>query len=212
MPPALSTVVDAAIEGRRLLSHPFYQRWERGELDVIELARYAEQYRFFEAYLPEFLTALAARVANGTTRESLLANLDDEITEPSHLSLFNRFADAYGAHDAPISPAMSALLDAYATALDDSDAVAVAGLLAYEVQGAAIADSKHDGLKRHYGGTSPAIDFWSAHGSIEDDHAAWAMAGLAALSPSHEEVARGAGLVAQAWWDFLSEREALALV
>jgi pyrroloquinoline quinone (PQQ) biosynthesis protein C len=208
----VGSTVHAALEGRRLLTHPFYRRWENGGLAPDELARYAEQYRFFESYLPEFLTQLAARLDDGPTRDAVLSNLNDEVAEPSHLSLFDLFAQAYGARDAAISPAMEALLLSYQTALVEGDAVAVAGLLAYEVQGAAIAESKRDGLVRHYGGTSPAIDFWTVHGSMEENHANWTMEGLEALSPSNEAVVRGTKLVAGAWWDFLSEREALALV
>jgi pyrroloquinoline quinone (PQQ) biosynthesis protein C len=86
----------------------------------------------------------------------------------------------------------------------------VALLLAYEEQGANIAVSKKDGLARHYGGTSTAVDFWTVHGSVEDEHAKWTLEGLEALSPSEDSVASGLDLIARAWWDFLTERESLA--
>jgi pyrroloquinoline-quinone synthase len=208
---SVEVLVHRSLEGRRLLTHPFYVRWEEGALSRDELTAYAEQYRFFEAYLPEFLTELSGRLEDGPARDAVLANLNDETADPSHLSLFDQFAQAYEAHDANISPAMNALLLAYRTALDEGAAVAVAGLLAYEEQGAEIAVSKRDGLVRHYGGRSPAIDFWTVHGAMEGDHARWTLEGLAALAPPEESVMRGVGLVGGAWWDFLSEREALAL-
>ena len=210
MQSTLETLVQSSLDGHRLLTHPFYRRWEEGELSLAELTGYAEQYRFFEAYLPEFLSELAFRLEDGPTRDAILANLIDETAEPSHLSLFDRFAQAYGVHTANISPAMSALLCAYQTALNEGVVVAVAGLLAYEEQGADIAISKKDGLVRHYGGTSTAVDFWTVHGSVEDEHARWTLEGLEALSPSEALVARGLDLIAGAWWDFLTERESLA--
>ena len=209
---SVEALVLRSLDGRRLLTHPFYVRWEEGALSRDELTSYAEQYRFFEAYLPEFLTELSLRLEDGPAREAVLANLNDETATPSHLSLFDQFAQAYGASDVSISPAMSALLMAYQTALGEGVIVAVAGLLAYEEQGAEIAVSKRDGLILHYGGDSPAIDFWTVHGAMEGDHAKWTSEGLAALAPSEESVTRGVELVGGAWWDFLSEREALALV
>jgi pyrroloquinoline quinone (PQQ) biosynthesis protein C len=210
MKPSIETTVHAVLQGRRLLTHPFYVRWENGELSLSELTHYAEQYRFFEAYLPEFLTELSGNLDEGTARDAVLANLSDEVTPPSHLNLFDQFAAAYGAQETEISPAMAALLDAYRSALSEGVAVAVAGLLAYEVQGAAIATSKSGGLSLHYGATSTALDFWMAHSSMEENHAHWTTDGLAALSPSDDDVVLGVRLVADAWWNFLSEREALA--
>ena len=51
----IKSLVHESLEGRLLLAHPFYRRWEAGELSEDELARYAGQDRYFEAYLPEFL-------------------------------------------------------------------------------------------------------------------------------------------------------------
>jgi len=208
---AIHVTVERALEGRRLLTHHFYQRWEEGTVTKAELARYAEQYRFFETFLPEFLTEVASRLDDGPTKDCVIDNLRDETATPSHLELFERFAEAYGAGDAAISPAMSSLINAYRQSIDEGVAVAVAGLLAYEVQGSDIATSKARGLKLHYQATTPALEFWEAHGRIEEDHARWTLEGLDALSPSVADVERGVDLVAGAWWTFLDEREALAL-
>ncbi|MGH9122719.1 MAG: hypothetical protein ACRDYC_12400, partial [Acidimicrobiales bacterium] len=102
----VSEVVDRALEGRRLLSHPFYLRWEAGELSRGELARYAEQYRHMESALPVVLAAVADRLPAGPAREAVEANLADELGNPApHLDLFEDFADALEAacHAAPCS-------------------------------------------------------------------------------------------------------------
>ncbi len=200
------------LEGRFLLTHPFYRRWEAGELAPGELRSYAEQYRYFEAYLPEFLGQLAERLDDVVALESVLANLRDEVTQPSHLELFDQFAGEFGAGPSDCSTAMSALLDAYRTALDEGGAVAMAALCAYEVQSADIAQSKHDGLATHYGASAQALEFWRVHGIIERDHAAWTVDALASLSPTVDALRRGVASVADSWWEFLNEREALALV
>ena len=206
----LANSLEAAICDRRLLSHPFYQRWEAGGLTLDELSHYAEQYRYFEEMLPQFLRQLAEELPDGRARDSVLKNLADEVATPSHLELFEHFASCYGALDAPISFAMRRLVDAYLEVLSESPAAALAGLWAYESQGAGIADSKAEGLTRHYGANSAALDFWLAHGSIEGDHAKWTLEALELLGPDDGIAHRAARSVADAWWQFLDERELVA--
>ena len=204
-----ATLLDTALEGRRLLDHPFYRRWENGELQEGELQHYAEQYRFFEANLPLFLAELASRLPEGAALEAVRANLRDEVAAPSHLDLFESFASFYNAADVAISPAMRNLIGAYDAVLSESDAAAIAGLLAYEAQGAGIADTKAEGLRVHYGADASATSFWDVHGTLEADHASWTMEALDSLNADEAIVLNAAGRVANAWWDFLTERNAL---
>lgn len=125
--------IDAALDGRRLLSHPFYKRWERGELSALELASYATQYRFFETYLPGFLARLAAALPAGTARDLVVANLSDEEGDPiPHVVLLDRFARSVGAKPEVVSIAMSDLIFAHEELLAADPAAALAGFLAYE--------------------------------------------------------------------------------
>lgn len=201
--------LESSISDRKLLNHPFYRRWEAGELSNEELRLYAEQYRFFEQMLPQFLERLAKELPEGLARTSVLMNLADEVAHPSHLDLFEQFAAFYGSADAPISPSMQQLADAYSEALAESPSAALGGLWAYESQGAAIADSKAEGLTRFYGASSDATAFWSVHGSLEGDHAQWTLEALESLEPDVDEVTAAARLIAEAWWSFLDERESL---
>ena len=197
-----------------LLEHPFYRRWEAGELSRDELTQYAQQYRHFEAMLPTFLTSLVNRLDQGGVRDLLRANLRDEVGPPSHLALFDDFASHYDAAPTSASPAMGALLDAYDTVLAQSNVAAVAGLLAYEVQGADIARTKGDGLRDHYNATPSAQEFWNVHAAAEVDHAQWTIDALELLrvtTPETDDVVEFAATsVAAAWWSFLDERELLA--
>ena len=175
---SLDTVLELSIRDRKLLDDPFYQRWEVGGLSLDEIRLYAEQYRYFEEMLPRFLEQLAQEVPDGFVRESVLKNLADEIEEPSHLKLFEQFARFYQASVAPISPAMKWLVEAYSEVLNEGPSAALAGLWAYESQGAGIADSKAKGLATHYGAIDESLSFWEAHGTIEDDHAKWTLDAL----------------------------------
>lgn len=203
----LQHTLDETLRDRQLLDHPFYRRWEAGALTRDELTHYAEQYRYFEAMLPTFLAQLSAQLSPGVARDLVDANLADEITAPSHLELFDRFARCYDAKTPAISPAMQCLVDAYAEIQTRGSVPALAGLLAYESQGAAIADSKAAGLVEHYGVTVEALTFWTEHGSIEGDHAKWTFDALASLNPDLADVNDAALIVGDAWWAFLDERE-----
>jgi pyrroloquinoline-quinone synthase len=207
MIPVLQRRIDTALEDIQLLDHPFYRRWETGNLKRDELTHYAEQYRFFEAMLPSFLQQLSEELIPGSAKELVDANYSDEVTPPAHVELFEAFARFYDAAPISMSPAMTHLVDAYAQVLRRGSTSALAGLYAYESQGAAIADSKATGLSEHYGADETALEFWKEHGSIEGDHARWTFDALASLNPDLDDVGFAARLVGDAWWAFLDERE-----
>jgi pyrroloquinoline quinone (PQQ) biosynthesis protein C len=204
---ALDLQIADVLAGRQLLTHPFYRRWEDGSLKDGELRSYAEQYRHFEFELASFLSSLSASTAHTAAHSLVAANLADEVGPPSHLELFEGFAQHYGAGEVAPSPAMAALVAAYEQLLATPDA-ALGGLFAYETQGAEIARTKADSLDAHYEATETATRFWRVHEEIEADHAGWTREALA--SCDEDEVLRGATVIADAWWNFLDEREALA--
>jgi pyrroloquinoline-quinone synthase len=204
----IQDALDEALNGRRLLEHPFYRRWEAGELGDGELAAYASQYRHFEAKLPGFLSDVASGLVDGPARRAVEANLADELGDPvSHLELFDRFAGAIDAPEAPPSPATAALLEAYDAARDAGPVRALAGLLAYEYQSPEVASSKAAGLRNHFGLDGAAVAFWDHHGVVDSDHARWTMDALIALGSEPSEISTGIRPIAEAWWAFLDERE-----
>src|SRR5580693_315287 len=117
LPVALADAVARSLEGRALLTHPFYQRWEAGQLELSELAEYAVHYRAFEAALPVVLSAVVDRLREEGSLDAAAMverNLADELGRPRpHLALFDRFADALPAPGNPTSPgpAAGALVD-----------------------------------------------------------------------------------------------------
>lgn len=209
--------LSSALAGRRLLDHPFYRRWERGEVTMAELADYAEQYRHFETSLPVFLKGLVAELPEGRAKALVAANLADEVGDPiSHVELFERFADAVGARsgaeEAPASGATRALTDTYAASLAEGPVSALAGFVAYECQASEVARTKADGLRRHYGLDGFAASFWDHHARVDARHSEWALRALHDVSKSNDEIAPEQVLPsfrrgAEAWWSFLDERE-----
>ena len=209
----LTAAVAATLEGRRLLTHPFYQRWEAGELRSQELAEYAVHYRAFEAVLPTVLSTVVDRLmfdGEFEAAEMVARNLADELGRPEpHLVLFDRFAAALPAAATPApGPAADALADTYLALAEQSPVAAIAGLAAYETQAAAIAATKGDGLRRWYGVGADGTTFWDVHATMDADHGDWAVEALALLGADETEVTDASRRAADAWWALLDEREA----
>lgn len=204
----LDEKLTALLHGRELLTHPFYQRWERGELAVEELATYAAQYEHVERQLPLTLAACAPLLPEGPRRAALEENLADELGRPEpHLTLFTSFASSVGAEPTSPSPATQTLVSVYNDAPASGASFALGVIAAYEAQAADIASSKADGLRRWYELDSTGTRFWDVHAELETTHARWLMD--AAADVDHEEFLAGAAVSRDAWWGFLDERESL---
>ena len=209
----LECVLADAVAGRRLLTHPFYRRWEAGTLRLADLAEYAAQYRHVEAELPATLARCAESLPAGPVRTVVEATLRDESgseDDTSHLELFDDYARATGApNEAAATPATAALVALYREAAEAGPAATLAVLAAYEVQAAEIAATKGDGLRRWYAMDEDATRFWDVHAQLDDLHHQWTLDALAALAEDPAEVVVQARRAAEAWWAFLDEREAL---
>ena len=207
----LNASLAAALEGRRLLAHPFYTRWVAGDISRDEIRAYAEQYRHFEATFPRVLATVIAGMDESPARAALQRNHDDEtgVTGRSHLELFDAFADSVGADTlAPATQATEHLLDIYRDLAGRGAVAGITALLAYETQVPDVAAAKSAALRTHQGLDGAAVEFWDVHSGLDREHADWAIDSLAVLGASPEEVRDAAAPAASAWWAFLDEREA----
>jgi pyrroloquinoline-quinone synthase len=173
--------MDAAIEEKNLLKHPFYQDWQAGKLSRAELQLYAAQYyRHVEAF-PGHLRVLAARTEGplqGLIRENLA---EEENPARPHPQLWRDFAAAVGVGEddmasCPALPGTQAVVQKFREICGDRPvAEAVAALYAYEAQVPEIATTKIDGLKKFYGVTQPeGLAYFAVHEEADKLHrAAW---------------------------------------
>ncbi len=154
--------IDAARERWNVLEHPFYARWERGELTHEELARYAGEYRHAVVAL-----ARAARTARLHAEE-----------EATHISLWDDFAAALGTETHEPLPETRCCSSAWAAADDELGATAI--LYAIESGQPEISTTKLRGLVRHYGFEpgSDATAYFELHATRDHEHAAEARAQL----------------------------------
>jgi pyrroloquinoline-quinone synthase len=175
---AFITAIDDQIARRKLLLHPFYQRWTAGTLSREALADYATQYYHHVEAFPTYLSAVHANTPEMETRLQILANLVDEETgNPNHPELWLRFAEGVGvrredARHAALWQETRNLIGTFrSTCRDGSTAQGLATLYAYESQIPAVAESKIDGLRRHYGIDSPrALAYFEVHIQADQEH------------------------------------------
>jgi len=207
----VETELQRALADRQLLTHGFYQRWEKGELTTEELQRYAGQYRHFEAAMPQMLRNIVEQLPEGRPREIVLENLADEVGPVSHLQLFDEFATALGADcDAQATPATANLVSTYEKLSQAGPVQGLAAMVAYEAQVPAIADTKSAGLQQHYGVESAACAFWDVHSTMDVDHSRWTVEALAAIAEDTGAITAAARTAADAWWEMLDDRESEA--
>jgi pyrroloquinoline-quinone synthase len=145
-----------------VLVHPFYTRWERGELTRKELAFYAGEYRHAVA-------ALADAAAAATE----IAGPEHARQEADHVSLWDDFRSALGnaSERAPL-PETRECVSAWTAAHDPLEALAV--LYAVESAQPQVARTKLAGLVGFYGFApdSAALAYFRLHAELDHEHAA----------------------------------------
>jgi pyrroloquinoline-quinone synthase len=187
---------DRLEEARRrwnVLEHPFYTRWERGELSADELGYYAGQYRHAVVALAE--TAAQAADADPGVREHA-----DE--EAEHIDLWDDFARAAGTTLESPSTETRECAEAWTAGTDGLEALAI--LYAVESGQPAISSTKVKGLVEHYGYTpdSPATAYFRLHAELDHEHADEARRLIEAqATPADEErlLAAAEGALAGNW-------------
>jgi len=206
--------IDALLQERHLLRHPFYLAWSRGELSVDTLRSYAGQYYHFESNFPRYVAAAYARLHRASERRVLLENLvDEEGRDPTHPELWLDFAEGLGvgrraAGSAPARTGTERLLATYDRLTRGSPASAVAALYSYESIFPEIAAEKSRGLRAMYGITDPkAHEFFRVHTGADVEHSRAERAILERAlrdAPSERAVALASARRAiDAWWGFL---------
>lgn len=171
----LTEALDAETAENRLLEHPFYRAWAAGDLSLEDLAFYSTQYwRQVEAF-PGYLENLARRLPAGRARDMVAANLRDE-RDDDHPGLWLEFAAALGVREpevrtTAVEPETRDCVDAFSAATAGrSTAFALGALYAYESQTPEVAQTKIDGLRRHYGIDGPATRYFELHGELDVEH------------------------------------------
>lgn len=150
----------------RLLDHPFYQAWNRGEITTEQLAQYGAAYQTFMDAVPHFWAKVVQGLDLDTSPDAEMASAIVE-EEAEHAELWEEWRiDLPDAHD---HPRLHRLLDALA----DMPASELAGAIhAYEIQQPGVAETKRRGLLTHYGWSEGNVTFFDEH-LDEEEHLAF---------------------------------------
>jgi pyrroloquinoline-quinone synthase len=168
--------LDRARAARDVLEHPFYQRWNAGELEEGELALYAGEYRHAVVAL-----ARASELAADSAPANHVAGLRRHAQEEAaHIEMWDEFARAAGA--APGEEGRTPLEQTRTCARAWTDGACVlehlAVLYVLEASQPAISHTKLDGLITHYGyhPEGPATEYFRVHSELDREHASAARA------------------------------------
>jgi len=193
----LCASIDEARQRWDVLKHPFYERWERGELTREQLAFYAGEYRHAVVAV-----AQAAAVAGDGEHAR---------EEAEHVALWDEFAAAVEAPlDREPTPETA---DCAAAWSPDERFRALAVLYAVESAQPAISRTKLAGLVDHYGLESdePATEYFRLHAERDLEHARASREALAEAPVSlRPELAAVAERALEANWRLLDGVERAA--
>lgn len=153
--------IDAARARWNVLDHPFYRRWECGQLSRDELGYYAGQYRH----------AVVA-LADAASTAAPLAGPEHAHEERSHVALWDAFASELGVvGEREPNAATAECAEAWTGASDELEALAI--LYAVESGQPDVSRTKLAGLAEHYGidADSPAAAYFALHSERDVEHA-----------------------------------------
>jgi pyrroloquinoline-quinone synthase len=165
-----------------LLTHSFYRAWTAGELTRDDLREYAAEYWHHVSAFPTYLSALHSRLEDTELRRTVLRNLLDEegIDTPDgkpHSDLWMDFASGCGASETEVrshepQPETKTLIGTFHKLMQqESAAVGLAALYAYESQVPEIATQKAAGLCQHYGADAATCRYFTLHQTADIHHA-----------------------------------------
>lgn len=202
--------VEEIVKKRHLLTHPFYTRWQNGEVTIDQLQDYAKQYYHYEKALPGFLRNASETLPEGSARDAVNAVLDDELTHPKpHTDLWMQFAEGLGldpdeVRDAEPSPSTQNLVETYDDLSRRASDEALAALYAYESQVPDVAQAKAEGLRKHYGvDDESSLAFFELHSRLDVHHARALRSAFTEGNASEEATDEAL----DAWWRMLDQFE-----
>ncbi len=174
--------IDETVKGYDLRRHPFYLAWTEGKLTQDDLREYAMEYFHQVSSFPKYLREFARRLPAGELRHVVYQNLCDEegltgCDSRSHAAIWTVFAQEMGASPlamrsrAPL-PKTQQLIDIFFEQAEfGSKAEVLATLYAYESQIPKLAADKASSLRRHYGASEAACEYFDLHSTIDIRHA-----------------------------------------
>ena len=205
--------INTIIKERHLLTHPFYQRWQKGKVSMEVLREYAKQYYHYEKALPEFLDAALSHLDEGAAKVAVERVHEDETSHPkAHTELWLDFAAGLGlsveeVQASEASPRTKNLVETYRSLCALGAEEALGAIYAYECQVPDVAKTKADGLREHYEVTdAKSLKFFDLHSTMDVEHAKAILSGF----EDSETARESAHLALDGWWGMLDQFEQMS--
>jgi len=164
--------IDAMIEEKSLLKHPFYQMWSDGKLMQESLAGYSKEYFQLVKAVPFFMTPIIEKAPNSIVSE-LIANQQEE---SDHVKPWISFAGELGVTEEELISYTG--LTKTRKAVSDLNGLmntfegGACAMYAFEKEIPKISQTKLDGLAEFYGMTSDeATEYFKLHTEADIRHA-----------------------------------------
>lgn len=148
--------LDAVCDRGNILRHPFYRRWEAGELTRDDLAFYAGEYRHAVCALADLADAASLQ--------------EHAAEEAAHVALWDQFAAELGAElDREPRSETKECVEAWTTPADEL--AGLAALYAIESTQPEVSRTKLEGLVRFYGFGDRGTEYFTLHAERDVEHA-----------------------------------------
>lgn len=165
--------IDALIEEKSLLKHPFYQKWSEGTLSAESLAGYSKEYYQMASAVPKFVGSIISCAPEGADIDSMNEVMAEE-TE--HVPMWAKFASSLGVSRSELESAAMPKTSEAVAGLGSLMATFEGGacaMYAFEKEIPKISHTKLDGLSEFYGITSDdATEYLRVHTEADIRHAA----------------------------------------
>lgn len=141
----------------KLLDHPFYQNWSRGEVTQLQLANYAYSYYQFIQQIPLFWlqVVIGLNAKNENTKQLILEELE-------HIILWEKFM---GKLPRVNSLSMNDVIESFK---DMNDSELLGAIHSFEIQQPEVAKTKMEGLIKHYRFSPEETQYFQKHLSEEN--------------------------------------------
>jgi pyrroloquinoline-quinone synthase len=170
----------------RMLNHPFYQAWSRGEVSRETLAAYHRSYADFIQEIPSYWQVVVNAFQPDLPQGSTIVQ-----EERDHILLWETWGRDLATPDE--FPKLQPIMNAF-SAMTPSQLLGA--IQAFEMQQPEVARTKKEALVRHYGFSEGALEYFDEH-VMEEKHIAygtWLAEQFADRREFEEGFARGAEL------------------
>lgn len=137
----------------RLLDHPFYQAWTKGEVTKEQLAKYHASYNEFIEEMPKYWQKIIDGFGeNGTFAAKVVQD------ETEHIELWQKWNSKL-----PKTDEFPTMADLNSELNEMSTSELLGAIAAFEMQQPEVAKTKKEGLLEHYGYEASELTYFDDH-------------------------------------------------